>query len=1016
MPQVPYTPVQGTLPSDTPMAYHNVRADPSAFGAGVAQALGGLGQELQQLGAYADARAKQQQGYDDLTRYYVFSSQVAQDFDVAKRGAPANGTGFEPSWTKSYAEKENAFRRSLSTEAQQKYAPQLEQLKGQYQRQAYTTQFALQDKDAADGIAKTLDKARLDLDQNPRNLDQWYKTLDAQVDASVLPEAQKRAAKEGLRPLLQAGVYNAEARNNPEFAQTALGVVPKGGYRETAADRQILPQAREVLTSRLAPDKDPSQHIDKMQPRFANSLANLLNDVPQLGIMSGTRTIERQQELWDASDKTGRTVARPGGSQHNHGNAADLTWNGQRLDSAPKEVQDKVKVLAAQYGLKFPMSYEPWHVEDISTRGGGGGAPGGAGGSVEDRIIAIEGTAQNPGSSAFGVGQFTRDTWLGTVKTYAPQLMQGRTEAEVLALRGDPRVAQQMLHFHTEENRKELRSAGYEGTDANLYLMHFLGKGGGLSLLRADPSAPVSSVLGADQIAANPRVLRDKTVGEVRDWAARKMAGAAGAPVGRTFYSNRPPDPRFADMTFDQRVAATNDAVAQNDATALQVAKEALQARQAALNSLLVGIHDGAPGMEQQFAALRSNGTITDIDDINKVDAAFKARNGRAGDLADSLQWLSDPARSNDPTDSDNKKRANTLFGGLTAKEGQQQLQGMNQDYVNSALLPFVQRTGLIPSDAMGTIAGLIRSNDATKFAWAVGVMDQMDRMNHVAFSNTATPDLEKALTFWRARSGYNNKEQMMEQWQALNDPAKAGALDRLREDGRKLAKDIETGDILNHFDTAWFSNPGAPPTDQVAILRDEFTTLFSDFYAVSGDQKIAKDAALTKLGELWGTTEVGGAWKLMKYPPNNPKYYSPVAGGYEWMDKQLRSETAPVLSTFGVAADAPIALVATPETAAEVGRGEKPAYQLVTLDQNGLPVVLPRRFRFDEAAARAEFQPAFDAEQAQQVKEDKILRDPSLPPRLRGPAAAQSRRQYNETLPGAPTVYEPLGNPMGDF
>src|SRR5690606_34092681 len=43
--------------------------------------------------------------------------------------------------------------------------------------------------------------------------------------------------------------------------------------------------------------------------------------------------------------------------------AVDLTYNGARLDKAPKEVRDWVHQNAANYGLRFPMSWEPWHIE-----------------------------------------------------------------------------------------------------------------------------------------------------------------------------------------------------------------------------------------------------------------------------------------------------------------------------------------------------------------------------------------------------------------------------------------------------------------------------------------------------------------------------------------------------------------------------------------------------------------------------------------------------------------------------
>jgi hypothetical protein len=110
-----------------------------------------------------------------------------------------------------------------------------------------------------------------------------------------------------------------------------------------------------------------------MNPAFASALTQMFTDAPpniqnELRVSSGYRSIARQQQLFDASDKTGHMVARPGHSQHNHGMAADL----QYLDPASRAW---VQQNAAKYGLTFPMSYEPWHVELAGARGQKAAAP-----------------------------------------------------------------------------------------------------------------------------------------------------------------------------------------------------------------------------------------------------------------------------------------------------------------------------------------------------------------------------------------------------------------------------------------------------------------------------------------------------------------------------------------------------------------------------------------------------------------------------------------------------------------
>lgn len=108
---------------------------------------------------------------------------------------------------------------------------------------------------------------------------------------------------------------------------------------------------------------------------FRQSLRGLYESAPpnvqrELGITSGYRSRATQQQLWDKSDKTGRTVARPGHSKHEFGSAADL-WGfglgGKRYVSP--ETYDYVHQNAQKFGLYFPMSYEPWHIQAMRGQG-----------------------------------------------------------------------------------------------------------------------------------------------------------------------------------------------------------------------------------------------------------------------------------------------------------------------------------------------------------------------------------------------------------------------------------------------------------------------------------------------------------------------------------------------------------------------------------------------------------------------------------------------------------------------
>lgn len=84
-------------------------------------------------------------------------------------------------------------------------------------------------------------------------------------------------------------------------------------------------------------------------------------------VTNGYRSPERQAQLWQAAlrkygdpEIADNWVARPGKSNHGRGIAADL---GFANASARQWFHDN----AGRFGLHFPMSWEPWHVEPTGS-------------------------------------------------------------------------------------------------------------------------------------------------------------------------------------------------------------------------------------------------------------------------------------------------------------------------------------------------------------------------------------------------------------------------------------------------------------------------------------------------------------------------------------------------------------------------------------------------------------------------------------------------------------------------
>lgn len=181
------------------------------------------------------------------------------------------------------------------------------------------------------------------------------------LDASLDPSVRAAKAQNFVQSILSEGraIYSD---NNATVA--SFGKTP----------------AREFIYSRLV--GHDASHVDNLNNNFVQNLSAMIHDAPPniregLGIFSGARSYERQQELFDAEVRKRGSVAAalkagmvapPGRSLHEHGKAADLSFNGQSLARAPKEVIAWVHQNAGKYNMHFPMSYENWHIEPMGTR------------------------------------------------------------------------------------------------------------------------------------------------------------------------------------------------------------------------------------------------------------------------------------------------------------------------------------------------------------------------------------------------------------------------------------------------------------------------------------------------------------------------------------------------------------------------------------------------------------------------------------------------------------------------
>jgi hypothetical protein len=134
----------------------------------------------------------------------------------------------------------------------------------------------------------------------------------------------------------------------------------------------------------------------------------------------------------------------------------------------------------------------------------------------------------NARSTATGPQQFTEGTWLETFKAAAPSIAEGKSDAQILALRNNPQWSAAMTDYLGDKNAEQLKSLGIEHTiapngqpyNAAVGLAHFFGAAGAGKILSADSATPMTTLFPPVDgktnpvIEANPNVA-GKTAGDV---------------------------------------------------------------------------------------------------------------------------------------------------------------------------------------------------------------------------------------------------------------------------------------------------------------------------------------------------------------------------------------------------------------------------------------------------------------------------------------------------------------------
>lgn len=550
------------------------------------------------------------------------------------------------------------------------------------------------------------------------------------------------------------------------------------------------------------------------------------------------------------------------------------TWIGridEYIDSTALSATEKEerKLLARQALKTIKFGKEYVKLKGALVTGGFEGSAYSADGTLsqayKDRLRQIESAGNDRAVSSTGAKgryQLTR----GTAKQYdvTDPFDVGQQEA--------------FIERFTRDNFEYLQAKlGREPTAGELYLAHQQGAGGAVALLTAG-NVSAASVVGKQAVLVNGGTERMSASQFASMWINKFEKGTPAA-------AKLDDDPYYAEVSYEDRLAARQDAVQQYKAnlTATQAYENELHTDR--LNTLLTDVLDGRAGQKEYDQAVQE-GWLNDFEERVKVENALKRREEQVSDAEKGWATLGGPAAL---TIED--KHYNAAY-----RDTQERVLSMDPGYFKSVMQPMVERAQKFPTDYISTVTLMARSDDPKKFKYAMDALVNMEQVAPEAYRSQVDENVRGFADFYKDRIGLPGYDEarMMREYTGGSTTQERQLKQQLREEGEKKLTDKTVDfnfgrDVFTPLVAEWGSDAPMRSPEGI-ILQKEWQTIFLDEYARRGDFKEAREAATKLVGGQWKVTEVGGVKRLMKHAPE--LYVPKLSGGYEWIDRQIEQET----------------------------------------------------------------------------------------------------------------------------
>jgi len=489
-------------------------ASAAAFGAPQAQALQALGTGLQQFGAGLKAREDKKRDEDVANR--VAQSDFTSRELALRNEVGADGAGYQDRVVEEYTAYVDEQAELIEDDkARAEYKRRMMGNLPNVSSRSATYEFGI----AAEHSANQLNTSLVSLDNRIRLAPGDYDTLvqqgvdvinsnsniPATAKAAAVDTWSKKAAKTYFEGRLDAATTAEEvdaiiADLGTEEWATKLSGEGLDNLTKTAKSARTTISTKADAEARAAVEfleglaTDVTMLLPEDEIRAAQSMVDKSgNPVTQarMARIARDQEILRQSRGLPPSEQRSLIEETKG----NSGSVAGL----------PQVIVTSIDEAATSYGIS--TSY----LAGMVGREYGNQLKPGPNGEIDYNVKNLAGA-----SSAQGVGQIVNGTMLAlgrnptnvaVVKSVTGIDMSTMSDAELLALRGNPKVSILLSAAYAAENAAIIRNVtGREPTDGELYMAHFLGGGGVTTLLKGmaqDPNQSAAALMpGA--ASANP--------------------------------------------------------------------------------------------------------------------------------------------------------------------------------------------------------------------------------------------------------------------------------------------------------------------------------------------------------------------------------------------------------------------------------------------------------------------------------------------------------------------------------